>query len=489
MSGCRQWSPVALMGNPGGATGATMPHVATSTMAGENMAYPVFWFGRKAASLCRARQYAAVALAAAVLTGPLSVAAQQGMKPPEVLGGSARPEGLLQLEPGTPPAGIAAGAEVVLISGYESLGRTAPVGIEIDRPGAKVLLVLSSYEKVHWRVSATRGTTITGIVVGGYKQATVEATAPARGYLMKLPYAYTTENIKFERLLSILHGAFGITKVDAFRGSYTLPETIRITQMDPPAAELTLQGPLPKPAPKRLDFELLTADLGFARWNLSGPQGKATTPLHEGGKLVHAGEGTYYRLSTDAVERIRIPRPEVESSTGVLDTTDRWLGRLLERVKGGGPGMLEQPAPAFSHAMDIAYDTKRAVVAVASLGGEGFFYRFDTTRNSWLKARSLEDIDVYALAYDAVQDRFIGPDRDGRLMILSPEGKVTSKTPKSIFKRLEGFGRLYDGGNDGPPYVNLVARGDDLAIVAIVQGAVRRIWHYNWKTDTATLTY
>ena len=46
---------------------------------------------------------------------------------------------------------------------------------DLDRPGARVLLVLTSCKVVHWQVKATEGTTLAGILVSGYETPIVSA--------------------------------------------------------------------------------------------------------------------------------------------------------------------------------------------------------------------------------------------------------------------------------------------------------------------------
>jgi hypothetical protein len=54
---------------------------------------------------------------------------------------------------------------------------------------------------------------------------------------------------------------------------------------------------------------------------------------------------------------------------------------------------------------------------------------------------------------------------------------------------MQGFDRLYDSGNVRVPRVTLAAKGNDIALVCMNGGAVRRIWHYSVAADDAVLTF
>ncbi|WP_255989393.1 hypothetical protein, partial [Chitinolyticbacter albus] len=90
-------------------------------------------------------------------------------------GSAPRLGNLLSLSSAQPPRELARGADIVLVSGYEPSNSPAGMAarVHIDRPGPKVLLVLSSYEKINWQVTASAGTAISGILVSGYYPPTV----------------------------------------------------------------------------------------------------------------------------------------------------------------------------------------------------------------------------------------------------------------------------------------------------------------------------
>lgn len=323
---------------------------------------------------------------------------------------------------------------------------------------------MTSYEKVNWIVSASAGTTISAIIVSGYQSPTVTTRVQTNGYRMNLPYAYELENIKFKDLLGRLKETFGVDKVDAFRGSYSIPLNVTISRPDPPRAELTLAGPKPKPPPKKFEFGLLTTDYASASWSLSGPIGAANKPYVTGGQVVASPNGKHvYRLVNGKLE-------------------------ILNRQEGKSRGTYFPPNfPEFSWPMDVAYDSRRDIVTVVTLGGEGFLYRFDATQERWVDFRSLNNIDIYALAYDGQADRYVAWTSDGALLFISGEGQALFS--RDLRSKLEGFGRTYDRGNGMSPRLTIVAKGDDIALIHLQDGTVKRIWYYNVKSDSSVLTY
>lgn len=379
-----------------------------------------------------------------------------------------RTQDFLQLAGTPPPRELAAGAEVVFISGYEVVRRAdadVSVHVTIDRPGAKVLLVLSSYDKVLWKVDASRDTNLAGILVSSANGSTVSTHLATRAWAVKLPYATETENANFRGALAALRQTFGTERVDVFRGSYGIPGEIVIRGVDAKRQELTLVGPRPVQPQRNLSFELLGADKRPLRWSLTGPLDAGTRmPASEGRLVVSQSLQLQFRLVSEGLE----------------------ISNLL-----GDPTPTRLPLPpnfpSFSWAMDVAYDTRREVATVVSLGGEGFLYRFDARKRRWLDFRSMRNIDVFSLAYDDMLDRYVGWTDAGALLFIDAErGTATSRR---MADRLPGFRRLYDGGNERTPRLVIVPRGDDIVLVHLTGGLVRAIWHYDVQADAVEFTY
>ncbi|HEX8988686.1 MAG TPA: hypothetical protein VF816_12070 [Rhodocyclaceae bacterium] len=374
---------------------------------------------------------------------------------------------MLPLAASPPPPELAAGAEVVVISGYEPTGKRGggtAVDVVVDRPKSKVLLVLTSYEKIEWRVTASPGTVISAIVASGYHPPTVTTKIETHGYLFKLPYATETESANFGALVASLGAAFAIDRVDAFRGSYRIPQTVTVSSLDPASPRLTARGAVPQAPSRKLSFDLLARDYSRVPWTLTGPASQSDRGDLQDGKLALDGGGKrVFKLTGDQLE--------------VLDrATDRSYVATL-------------PAnfPRFSWAMDVAYDARREIATVVTLGGEGFLYRYDARRQQWIDFRSLNNVDIFALSYDPVADRYVAWTDRGELMFISADGDYLFSKP--VASRLDGFGRLYDRGNARVPRLTPVPRGDTVALLYLQGGTVKRIWRYDVRTEKAELTY
>lgn len=194
-----------------------------------------------------------------------------------------------QLNPARPPASLANGAEVVVVSGYEADMQATygnEVQVTIDRPGKSVLLVLSSYDKIAWSVQASEGTRITGILVSGYERPSVDTELAIPVYQSKLPYIYERDSGNFATLLRGLNELFYIQKVDVLRGQYGLPHEITIDRLDPAHDYLSLQGEQPQTPLQNMAFELSSAEFAKQPWTLSGPSESGTQPDIGSGKAI-----------------------------------------------------------------------------------------------------------------------------------------------------------------------------------------------------------
>lgn len=364
-----------------------------------------------------------------------------------------------------PPRELASSAEVAVVSGYE--GSSAVTRVVVNRPGKQVLLVLSSYEKMLWRVDAMPGTSIKGILVSSYENRSALSAEPEiPGYQIRLPYAYDVNNVQFTNLLSQLHELFGVTKIDAHKGRYRLPATIELASLDAPRAELTLSGEQAQAPNHVFEFELVGNNFSKVLYRNTGP---ATKPPGQAaviadGPVVLSGSGReVYSLLNDALLR-----------------KDRSSGRT-EVVP------LPASFPSFSWATDLAYDTQQDIVSIVTHGGEGFLYRYDAKRQQWLDYRSLKNIDIASLAYDPQDKRYVAWTSDGDLLFISNQGRALGS--KSLRKQLLGFGRLYDGNNGSPPRLLLAPRGNSIALLHVSQGKITHIWTYDEGSGSVQLTY
>jgi hypothetical protein len=140
-----------------------------------------------------------------------------------------------------PPKDIANNSELIVISGYQARiepASGARVKVFIDRPNSKVVLILSSYDKVNWQISSSASTKIVAILASraSNKPATpvVSTNIKTQVFDMDLPHPYETNSSSFVSLQNILNERFSLRKIDTLRMSYYIPSPIKITSLDSP---------------------------------------------------------------------------------------------------------------------------------------------------------------------------------------------------------------------------------------------------------------
>lgn len=150
----------------------------------------------------------------------------------------------------------------------------------------------------------------------------------------------------------------------------------------PPASPAPAAVSRPALLPERVQapllivgFDLLSKDGRRLAWTNAGPKGghpqagqvrDAAMNVEEGGPAVLDARGREaYTFGGNGSELV-------------------WMPRGL----GGPQQTLTPPAqlPRMSWASAIAWDTRTGVLAIASSGGEGYFYRDDTRRHAWTYA-------------------------------------------------------------------------------------------------------
>ena len=176
------------------------------------------------------------------------------------------------------------------------------------------------------------------------------------------------------------------------------------------------------------------------------------------------------------------------------ELTDR--GIRITNTKTGRQKEYRLPCkfPKLSWGTDIAYDSRRNLLAAVSFGGEGYFYRFDVKQRRWLDYRSLDNADLKSIAYDPIGDRYIawggGMLEEGywgddtNLIIVSAEGELLDY--ENIAPRMLGFERLQARARDSEPKMKLRAYGNDITLMAYpsnhfsaMENKPMAVWHYN----------
>jgi len=164
-------------------------------------------------------------------------------------------------------------------------------------------------------------------------------------------------------------------------------------------------------------------------------------------------------------------------------------GDLAWMPKGfGGPTQeLRPPAslPPLSWGSAMAWDTRNGVLAIASQGGEGYFYRYDTRRHAWLGAVSLRDHDLLSLAFDTATGNYVGISDALDLLVFSSHGELQAVKP------LAGLlpASTYNRSNPLSAALTVMARDGMVAIVKVSKATVTHIWTYELASGRAQLTF
>ncbi|MRV75109.1 hypothetical protein GJ700_25675 [Duganella sp. FT92W] len=131
---------------------------------------------------------------------------------------------------------LAEGAELAVVSGYVAGQPGGPVRVVLDRRGARILLVLVSYESVAWQLDVRPGTQLAAVVVSAYRDVAVAGQGVAPVYRLALPCATAAGSAPYRDLLHILHAKLGRHDPDIFRGYTCLPGQVAVACNKAPAA-------------------------------------------------------------------------------------------------------------------------------------------------------------------------------------------------------------------------------------------------------------
>jgi hypothetical protein len=128
---------------------------------------------------------------------------------------------------------LARGAQLVVVSGYTAGAPAAPVRVVLDRHGARIVLVLTSYETVAWQLDVHPGTKLLGVIVSAYREVAVAGHGAAPAYRLALPCAVGAGSAAYGDMLQVLHARLGRCQPDVFRGYVRLPEQVAVTSCQP----------------------------------------------------------------------------------------------------------------------------------------------------------------------------------------------------------------------------------------------------------------
>lgn len=368
-------------------------------------------------------------------------------------------------------------ADVMVVSGYEF---SAPVTqVQVDHPARPVLLVLTSYHRGTWNVLPAPGTRIKAVVVAAREPGTevsVQAAQHVPVVTDQLPYAYESSNINFRKLLRTLNTRYGVERVLALRGRYRLPAIVQASGPFRSDPELTVAGIRPEAPAVRFSFDLIGIDGRRLPWTNTGPKnGERYAGIVRGGSSGSHGGGA-------AVVREGGREAYALKGNG---------GKLFWSPEGPEGASQEVPVPPglprLSWGSGMAWNTRKEVLAIVSFGGEGYFYRYDTRNHVWLDARSLQNRDLYSLAFNAATGGYVALSDRAELVSFTGRGELDEVRP--LAELLADLGSTYDRGNARLTDLQVAAHGNAVAIVNVRDGTVTHIWTYDQKKGKAQLTY
>jgi hypothetical protein len=380
--------------------------------------------------------------------------------------------------------------EIHVVGIYEGNERTDGVihgpqaKISIDRPGQKVTLFLTSYDRVLWMIDPSEKTTIDQIVISSYTDGSkILVDGKERKPDVKLKkniFTYKEDSSRFRELLTVIKHMTGHDRISSFSGKYGAPEegfSIQEVSDDVDLKESRLEDLL-APADKipKATFTGIVNGVP-AEYDLQGNRVKSL-PTRVAGSIEVPEEEAFYRLTSKGLEKYDAKGKRVAEIPTSLDV------------------------PTFSWATGITYDTKRNRVVISSFGGEGYLYAYYPKKDKWEVISSLKNTDIQRIAYDKETDSYIavgghiGSSAQGiSLIFFSPDGERTKNFTIPMSK-LPAFTDTFDAGNGPGPAVEVIPTKEHYILISSGSHArsarnsgVQRIYAYDRESEKVMLTW
>ncbi|MHC4469436.1 MAG: M56 family metallopeptidase [Planctomycetota bacterium] len=345
--------------------------------------------------------------------------------------------------------------------GHHSFGT---VRVRVERSGVPLLLALSSYEPVDWKVELAEGVVLQRVVASGYYHQRVHGVGETpvmvlshQGGAPRYFRCYEKSGESYPAYAKWLTEETGLG-ITTFQGRYSGrdgPFVIGARSADWRAEVLlddfrALEAEVLRPRRTRilgelssLRFPAVRHDVRKTAWGeftVLGPVEGALAPIPGGFRHVarDPATGRFFALTDHDV----LTFEPGEKRATKLDL---------------GPDIA-----ALSWPSGLAFDTKRRRLLVVSRSGQGHLWAHDVERKTWTGLRNLGDLDLAALAYDGKRDRLLGigqyPGSSTWLFTLDPEGKLIRKT--SLDRKMpDGISQLIPAGDRAILLVNAGQRG------------------------------
>ncbi|MGB3242959.1 MAG: hypothetical protein WBB25_00375 [Sulfitobacter sp.] len=347
--------------------------------------------------------------------------------------------------------------ELHVVGLYEGLTKTegrvhGPIAhVRVVRPGAKVTLVLLSYDAIRWHVDASPDTEIEAVLLSNHGDRVSEvrldgSVFEAARIRRDLPRPRATSGPNFRKLVDILTKDEGFTRLDSFSGAYSAPRKpfwiISTFPNDPKLGS----DPLENTASGLRD---LPQSLQLALDQPHGPESQ----------LRFASEGMY--LTKTAVTEVFIPAS--------LDV------------------------PKISWLMGSVYVASQNAAYAVTLGGEGYLYQIDLAAKKWSVVRSMENFDASGLFYDPARKRLLMLGNDGVI-----EYDFTRKATQKLPINLKDFPGIRDlpriPGHPGYPIDLIAVDGNHFLFGTTTRKSPggrgvlpRRVWHHDLNRNRTRL--
>ncbi|HMJ91240.1 MAG TPA: Ig-like domain-containing protein [Candidatus Acidoferrum sp.] len=302
-----------------------------------------------------------------------------------------------------PPPDPGGPRELHAIGLHSGGANSAAASVVVDRPGKSVTLFLSAYDSVLWHVSASGGTTIEKVILGGYYAQRVDGIASNVPVVQVSHYRtggnpyggsadsfYTGPTIDSAMFLQAVQKLCALTglNLSSFHGANSAPSQTPFV-INQVQNDVRLRCDYPQLAdPSQLpsvNFRLAFYDrdhdgnVFFQNYTLAGPQ-DGTKLLPALRVVTDAGGRFYYGAEAHAMWRI-------DSQDGTHDEM-----------------ILDSSLPEMSWPTGVAFDSQRNRILLATLSGEGHLYAYLPAQEQWSLVQSLENRDVNGLGYHASGD-------------------------------------------------------------------------------------
>lgn len=338
--------------------------------------------------------------------------------------------------------------EVHWVGIYEASNDSpGPVDVQVTYSGAPIILVLSAYDRVLWKVSVEKNVQLKKVVVSGFHEQRVQGLPDSvqvqhlwRGRPDAKPfYAYTFKESNARQAAETIQE---ITKrpVTTLLGSYR-GEGFRFV-VGPGNPEWRNQHIIARMRPlheaatedERRLARLAAQQVQFNGLHVSGGQG----PFRSGAK---ASWGPFTGNGPLINKHVKLPR--LYGHFVVDEKAKKWYaihGPVvveLDKETGKPTPLPKLPfeLPKFSHPCGLTLDKKRNRLLICTLGGKGHLYSFDLAGQKWSLVGSMNDDDAVALAWSSFEDCLYAVARNSRrgnrplLLRMSTGGVVTREVP------------------------------------------------------------